>query len=534
MNRLSKTDRSSAAFRLAKDLMAQMATPTSRSEFFSTLTTLLKDQFDFDRFCINLYDQESGRLFLFTHAEGIVVSSLSSVRVAGENTVAGKVIASRGPVVITNLARYFSESEINPLTEAGISTTMAFPLIVNDQINGTLHCSFYKEPENVYSYTEFLSELCPFIATCLALILSLENSDLTLPLHDNFDMPQSDSFIVGSGLMKNLLEEVRIVSQLDIPILILGETGTGKSLLAQHIHRLSNRNNKNFVKVNCPALVSSLFESELFGHAKGSFTGAANKRTGRFELAHHGTLFLDEIAELSTEMQSKLLHALEESSFERVGESTPLSVDVRMVTATNVDIPKALADGRLRPDFYYRLATYTVTLPPLRERKQDIPPLIEYLGTQSAKSLGLHRLKINASIKEMLIEHAWQGNIRELKNVIQQLLIQQAVHKNLRFHDVDVILKKSSQVYAIPTEQSIAQNVHIPHTKDKSITTIYNSSILEEEDSDLSLHENEKRFITKALMESHGRISGPHGAAKKLGLPRSTLQYRMKKLGIEY
>ncbi len=534
MNTLSKQDRTPIIFKLAKDLMAHMATPTSRSDFFSNLTSLLRAQFAFDRLCINLYDQESGRLFLFTDAEGIVVSSLSSVRVAGENTVAGKVIASRGPVVITNLARYFSENEINPLTEAGISTTMAFPLIVNEQIIGTLHCSFYKEPENVYNYTEFLSELCPFIATCLALILSLENSDLHLPLYENFDMPQSDSFIVGSGLMKNLLEEVRVVSQLDIPILILGETGTGKSLLAQHIHKLSNRNNKNFVKVNCPALVSSLFESELFGHAKGSFTGAANKRIGRFELAHNGTLFLDEIAELSAEMQSKLLHALEESSFERVGESSPLSVDVRMVTATNVDIPKALSEGRLRPDFYYRLAAYTITLPPLRERKQDIPPLIEYLGTQSAKALGLHRLKINASIKEMLIEHAWQGNIRELKNVIQQLLIQQAVHKNLRFYDVDLILKKSSQLYSIPTDQNIAQNSQILPKENISTPPINKAIHSEEINNDLSLHENEKRFITKALMESHGRISGPHGAAKKLGLPRSTLQYRMKKLGIEY
>ncbi len=531
MNRLSKTDRSSVVFRVAKDLMAHMATPTSRSEFFSTLTSLLKSQFEFDRLCINLYDQESSRLFLFTNAEGIVVSSLSSVRTAGDNTVAGKVIASRGPVVITNLARYFSESDINPLTEAGISTTMAFPLIVHDQIIGTLHCSFYKEPENVYKYTEFLTELSPFIATCLALILSLENSDLTLPLHDNFDMQQSDNFIVGSSLMKDLLEEVRIVSQLDIPILILGETGTGKSLLAQHIHRLSNRTNKNFVKVNCPALVSSLFESELFGHAKGSFTGAANKRIGRFELAHKGTLFLDEIAELSPEMQSKLLHALEEASFERVGESSPLSVDVRMITATNVDIPRALADGRLRPDFYYRLASYTVTLPPLRQRKQDIPPLIDYLGTESSKSLGLHRLKINASIREMLIEHEWQGNIRELRNVIQQLLIQQAVHKHLRFQDVDSILKKSTQTYAISSEQTTVQNTQ-SHILEKS--GVINAFADEENNEELSLQENEKRLIVKALQESHGRISGPHGAAKKLGLPRSTLQYRMRKLGIEY
>lgn len=523
MNKAPKDIRTNAAFQVAKSLMMELVTPTTRSEFFSTLTTLLKGQFSFDRLCINLYDQETGRLTLFTDAVGSVISSLSSVRIAGENTVAGKVIASREPVVITDFSHYFSENETHPLTDAGLSTTMAFPLIVNNQLIGTLHCSFQNEPENVYAFTEFLLEVCPFIATGLALVLATEQADISLSFHDSMEVSDIGQAMIGTGFMKDLLEEIRVIAQLDIPILILGETGTGKSLLAQQIHKLSTRKEKKFVKVNCPAIAPSLFESEVFGHAKGSFTGAVSKRVGRFELAHKGTLFLDEIAELSTEMQSKLLHALEESSFERVGESSSLAVDVRMIAATNIDIPKAIAEGKLRPDFYYRIAAYTITLPPLRERKHDIPILFESINKQLAKSLGLNRLKLQGSIMDILVEHSWTGNIRELRNVIQQLLIQQAVHKSLRFSDVDFILKKNIELY--PSLQE---------PKNQEITCSETIPISESKEENISLHEGEKYAIIKALKESHGRISGPHGAAKKLGLPRSTLQYRMRKLKIEY
>ncbi len=529
MPNTQKNIRSSSVFKVAKGLVSQVVTPTTRSEFFATLTALLEEQFHFDRLCINLYNQETGRLTLFADAEGTVVSSLSSVRVAGENTVAGKVIASRGPLVITNLARYFSESEIHPLTEAGLSTTMAFPLVVNEQLLGTLHCSFQNEPDYLYAYTEFLLELCPFIASSLALILALEHTDIVLQPHDNIEFNDKDRFIVGTGIMNDLLQQVQIIAKLDIPVLILGETGTGKTLLAQHIHRLSNRKFKNFVKVNCPALVPSLFESELFGHAKGAFTGAATKRIGRFEHAHNGTLFLDEIAELSPEMQSKLLHALEEKTFERVGESSTLSVDTRLITATNVNISEALSKGSLRSDFYYRLACYTITLPPLRERQGDIIPLFTYLGEQAAKSLGLARLRPSEKVKEILKNYTWKGNVRELKNIIQQLLIQQAVHKKIRVQDVEALLDKSSQLYAIPTKN----DAPLSKNKEESISDTQVHSSYSENISELSLRDNEKRMILQALKECHGRISGPHGAAKKLGIPRSTLQYRMKKLNIE-
>ncbi len=531
MHNTQKSIRSSNVFKVAKGLVNQLVTPTKRAEFFATLTALLEEQFHFDRLCINLYNQETGRLTLFADAEGTVVSSLSSLRVAGENTVAGKVIASRGPLVITNIARYFSESEIHPLTEAGLSTTMAFPLVVNDQLMGTLHCSFQHEPDYLYAYTEFLLELCPFIASSLALILTLEHTDIILQPHDNVEFSDKERFIVGTGIMNDLLQEVQIVAKLDIPILILGETGTGKTLLAQHIHRLSNRKFKNFVKVNCPALVPSLFESELFGHAKGAFTGAATKRIGRFEHAHNGTLFLDEIAELSPEMQSKLLHALEEKSFERVGETSSLSVDTRLITATNVNIPEALEKGTLRSDFYYRLASYTISLPPLRERKDDVLPLFTYLGEQISKNLGIARLKPSEKVKEALKNHSWRGNVRELKNIIQQLLIQQAVHKKLKLQDVESLLDKSNQLYTIPTKQK--SETSLPQNIEDSALVHQASSSYFENISELSLRDNEKRLILQALKDCHGRISGPHGAAKKLGIPRSTLQYRMKKLNIE-
>lgn len=222
--------------------------------------------------------------------------------------------------------------------------------------------------------------------------------------------------------MSGVMSVARKAAQLQIPVLITGETGTGKSMLARWLHRRSPRRSANFVKVNCPSLAPTLFESEMFGYAKGAFTGAHAKRVGRIEMAQNGTLFLDEIGELSPDMQSKLLQVMEENSFERVGEAVPVDVDMRVISATNINLPEALARGRLRRDLFYRLAAVVLHMPPLRQRKNDIPLLVTHFTTQFSRQCELRPPRLSKAVLRELYCHDWPGNIRELRNVITRIL----------------------------------------------------------------------------------------------------------------
>jgi transcriptional regulator with GAF, ATPase, and Fis domain len=313
--------------------------------------------------------------------------------------------------------------------------------------------------------------------------------------------------------MRRFMARVHAVAVLDIPVLILGETGTGKSRLAHYIHCRSQRRKMQFVKVNCPAMASTLFESELFGHAKGAFTGAATKRVGRFELAHQGTLFLDEIAELNQEMQSKLLHVLDDSCFERVGESVSLSVDARLIAATNVRMREAVTEGKVRSDFYYRLSSCTLEIPPLRDRVEDIPALSSFFVTQLSSKYSLPLIQLSQDLLHRLQTHCWPGNVRELRNVISALLIRKSISGTLSREDVDEALRTDAVAYPEASSVAIQAPQNPPST--------------------CSLEEVERQHIVQALARTQGVISGPKGAAKMLGLSRSTLQRRMAKLGID-
>ena len=380
---------------LAKLVVGKM----DRNAFFRMLAKQLRILFHYDRFCINLYDAEREFLNLFTAADGTVVESLSNTRIA-QNTVAGLAIASRKPVVINDLAKHdFGDSPM-PLSTVGLNSTIALPLIVSGEVIGTLHVSFVKPPENIVQILNVLLELSPVLSTFLFAVLSEER--LEKARATNATMPQtSDTDTTGSiQLATNLLETpdmrrlkalARKVAKLHISVMIVGETGTGKSMMARWLHRHSPRRGNNFVKVNCPSLPPTLFESEMFGYAKGAFTGATSKRVGRVELAQGGTLFLDEIGELAPEMQSKLLQVLEENSFERVGEASPIGVDIRVLSATNIDLATAMDEGRLRRDLYYRLGSVVLRMPPLRERKNDIPLFVEHFVKQFAKEYEITR-----------------------------------------------------------------------------------------------------------------------------------------------
>jgi len=300
--------------------------------------------------------------------------------------------------------------------------------------------------------------------------------------------------------LRVILEQVSRVAPTDSTVLIRGETGTGKELIARAIHNRSKRANRAFIRVNCAAIPSSLIASELFGHEKGAFTGAFQRRLGRFESADGGTIFLDEVGELPPEMQSALLRVLQEREFERVGGNRPIHVDVRVLAATNRDLDAALEEGAFRKDLFYRLNVFPIDVPPLRERADDIPLLVEYLVDRYATRMGKRFRSISVRTLQLLQNYAWPGNVRELQNVVERAVI---VADGESFH-VD------ASWFTRPTPPSRAS---------ASFSA--------------DLAEREKGMIEEALRHTKGLISGPGGAAARLGLPRQTLQSKIRKLRID-
>ena len=306
--------------------------------------------------------------------------------------------------------------------------------------------------------------------------------------------------IVGScEPMRQVLKQVAKVAPSDSTVLILGETGTGKELIARALHRRSNRAARAFVRVNCAAIPQSLIASELFGHERGAFTGALQRRVGRFESADGGTLFLDEVGDLPMETQIVLLRVLQEREFERVGSNRPISVDVRLIAATNRDLPAAVAGGTFRRDLFYRLNVVPVLIPPLRERAADIPLLIEYLVGRYAKAAGKMIRHIGKQTLERLAAYDWPGNIRELQNVVERA----------------VILSETDTFFV-----------------DESWLKLESAESREPRERISTLSDREVETIEAALADCHGRISGPSGAAAKLGIPRTTLESKIKRFGI--
>lgn len=302
--------------------------------------------------------------------------------------------------------------------------------------------------------------------------------------------------IVGkSQKLQSVLNHLRVVAPSDTSVIVLGESGTGKERIAECIHELSTRKNKPLVKVNCAALPSNLIESILFGHEKGSFTGALERRIGKFEQAQGGTIFLDEIGELALDIQVKLLRVLQEREIERIGGNQTIPVNVRIVAATNRNLEKEVAEGRFRMDLYYRLNVFPLLLPPLRERKEDIALLVHHFVHYFSEKTGKVLEPVSAQIMNQLTNHSWPGNVRELAHVIERA----------------VLLAERNRI----TEVSITK---IGATSVSSLKT---------------LEQNERDHIIAALRQCHGKIFGKGGAAELLGMNTSTLNSRIKKLGIE-
>ncbi len=319
-----------------------------------------------------------------------------------------------------------------------------------------------------------------------------------------------DEIVGQSTVLARALEQVHLVAGTDSVVLILGETGTGKELIARAIHAHSKRKDRPLIKVNCAALPTGLVESELFGHEKGAFTGATEKRLGRFELADGGTLFLDEIGEMPPEVQVKLLRVLQEREFERVGGTKTLSVDVRVIAATNRDLPASITEGKFRQDLYYRLNVFPISLPPLRARPEDIPLLVHYFVTRYAAKIGRQITRVPKDVMQRLVTYAWPGNVRELENVIERA----------------VILSLGPELGLGPEALPV-----LPAGPPGN-----GAALLDTDGTPLdalTLEEAERQHIVAILKHTQWRIDGPQGAARILNVHPSTLRSRIKKLGIQ-
>ncbi len=500
-----------ARYKLLLEINNAIATRKSRESLFSSLSKELHRYFSYDRLSIILYDSQKEVITYFAAADGIqpggVIAHKS--RPLADGAIARIAINSRQPAIFDDLSKYTDLSSVGELVKAGLTSTMVFPLIVRDHLLGTIHFSYRKKPKSFTELTEVLRDTSQQIAIAVENMLAyttLKHSHQHLQGEKDYLLSsernqQLGGFFFASQQMQRVMEVIKQVANTDETILITGETGTGKDFLARMIHEMSERHDHLFIKTNCPGLTPSLFESELFGHAKGAFTGAESQRLGRFELAAQGTIFLDEIGELPIILQAKLLQVLQELKFERVGESNSIPVDVRIVAATNKDLREGVKDGWFRQDLFYRLETVTINVPPLRERAEDIPLLIKNINQKESVRMNREAPIYTHDALELLSKYQWPGNVRELKNMVKRLII---LHPGMSIYKEDI--KRIFPLSIMPSE---------------------------EPDSISTLNQAERTHIIKALTTTKGMVGGKKGAASLLGMPRSTLQYRMKKLNIK-
>lgn len=393
------------------------------------------------------------------------------------------------------------------LLELGVSTVCYIPLVPRGKPLGVLSLGSRKEGAFSEKVIGLLEQVAVQIAIALDNALAFQGirslrdklAEEKLYLEEELRRDFATSEIVGkSTALLGVLRQIQTVAQSDATVMLLGETGTGKELVARAVHENSRRKARTFVKLNCSAIPLGLMESELFGHERGAFTGAIAKKVGRFELAHQGTLFLDEVGDLPLELQPKLLRAIQEREFERLGSNVTQHVDVRIIAATHRDLASMVGTGGFRSDLFYRLNVFPIQIPPLRERKEDIPSLVRYFTQKFSKAMDKKIERIPAEVMEALVAWPWPGNIRELQNLVER----------------SVILSQAAELRVPLAELQREPSPDRP-------------------DSTRTLEDLEREGILAALSACKGVVGGPDGAAARLGLKRTTLHSKMRKLKIE-
>ena len=420
----------------------------------------------------------------------------------------GDSFKSRTPLVIHSLG----DDGVSPewcekAAAEGLNSFCDLPLISRDRLLGMLAVARRDEnafgPEEVSFLAQVANQVAIGVENALAYReiadlkdrLAQEKLYLESEIRNDRNFEGFEGIIGESPTLRHVLEMVETVAPRDATVLLLGETGTGKELIARAIHERSRRRERTLVKLNCAAIPSGLLESELFGHERGAFTGAIAQKVGRLELADQGTLFLDEVGDIPIEIQPKLLRALQEREFERLGSTRTLSVNVRLIAATNRNLEEMVENREFRSDLYYRLNVFPIRIPPLRERREDIPLLVRYFTHRYARSMDKQIESIPSATMKKLCAWHWPGNIRELENFIER----------------SVILTQGPALQ-VPTAE-LGGGPAISVVADK--------------------RETERDAIVRVLRETNGRVSGPNGAATRLGIKRTTLISRMKKLGIQ-
>jgi len=528
-----KLERQTTRLKLLLDLTNRITSNLDFTDLLRTVSGSVRQVMECDLVAISLLDSESGQFRIyaldFPNGKGFIHEEL----VTPQDEVSRRVFETLKPVIVNQFdpAEFGPENYQIALGE-GLKTLCVAPLVNRGRAIGVL-CLGRKEDNSFSEHdAEFLAEVAGQVAIAIENALAYrEISELKdklaqekLYLEEEIRSELTFEHIIGgSPALKQVLALVETVASSDSTVLLLGETGTGKELIARAIHDHSRRKGRTFVKLNCAAIPTGLLESELFGHEKGAFTGAISQKVGRLELAHQGTLFLDEVGDIPIEIQPKLLRALQEREFERLGSTQTRKVSVRLVAATNRDLEKMIDAREFRSDLYYRLNVFPIRIPPLRERKEDIPVLVRHFVQRFARQMQKHIETIPAAAMKTLTNWEWPGNIRELENFVERAVILTR-GKSL---EVPITEFRKSGVDSLVPNHSGRQDV-ISRIVRETISAISNTRSAAKEQA-----ENERQAIMSVLRETKGRVGGADGAAARMAINRTTLISRIKKFGID-
>jgi formate hydrogenlyase transcriptional activator len=530
----SRVEAAAARARALLEVNNAVITHLTEETLIAAIHQALQRAVPCDRLGFTLYDPERDVLRIAAVAGLAGDHFLPGLALERQGTHMGWIFDHRRPLLRRDLRVERQWATEERLLAEGIRSLAGAPMMVRGRCIGTLHVSSVTPERYTEADRDFLQEVANQVALAIenmrayeeiaALKARLERENVYL--QDEIRREHNFDEIVGAS--PPLLEVLRRVEQAaptDATVLILGETGTGKELIARAIHDRSARRTRPLVKVNCGAIAAGLVESELFGHVKGAFTGALERRIGRFELADGGTLFLDEVGELPPEIQVKLLRVLQEREFEPVGSSQTVRVDVRIIAATARDLEEAARAGRFRADLFYRLNVLPLRMPALRERRADVPQLVMFFLDRFARRLGKRIEGVSQETMSLLVDYGWPGNIRELQNVIERGVV--LCQGPVLALGPDLLPEVPG---ATPARAARATDATIPDAPAAAPRPAEGPAA--SPDETVALDEVERRHIVAVLRQTRGVIEGPRGAATRLGLHPNTLRSRMKKLGI--